>query len=506
MADDQRDVIAFLENPANYGGAVDQVERLETHISLVFLAGDRAYKLKRAVKYPYLDFSTARLREEACVAELRLNRRTAPDLYLEIKTIGREASGCIVWDRGTPIDYVVVMRRFEQERLLDAVAQKGGLDPPLIYALAAHIASFHQRAEIRRGGGSAAMARVAANAIACLRDCTDAGFDAERVGALDRAWKTELDRLGPLLDRRRDAGRVRRCHGDLHLRNICLLDRGPALFDCLEFSEDLATVDVLYDLAFLLMDMVHRGHCEGANRLFNRYLDLTTEEDGLGAIPFFLSLRAAIRAYVSATGAHFSGGDAAMVEAHRYLDLSGAALSRPAPVLVAIGGLSGTGKSVLAAQLAPGLGRLPGARVLRSDVLRKRRFGVLPETALPNTAYTPAETKAVYAELCDKATSALGAGYSAIIDAVSLASEERDAFAAAAREADVRFLGFWLEAPTEVMAERIRGRRSDASDATTRILQRQLRSNSGPVGWRRVDASGPPEATLGRVKSALAMT
>ena len=494
MADDQRDVIAFLADPGSYGAGVDRVERLETHISLVFLAGDSAYKLKRAVKYPYLDFSTAALRGEACATELALNRRSAAELYLTVKTIGRDADGRIGWDRGEPVDHVVVLRRFEQERVLDNIAQTHGLDPPLIHALAAHIAEFHAGTDIRLAqGGATAMAKVAADAI---RNCRDAGLDPERIDKLNRAWQSELQRLAPLLDRRRDAGRVRRCHGDLHLRNICLLDSGPVLFDCLEFSEDLATIDVLYDVGFLLMDLIHRGHNDDANRLLNRYLDLTTEEDGLAAVPFFVSLRAAIRAHVAATAAQFADRGTQIAEAHRYLDLAHASLHRPSPVLVAIGGLSGSGKSSLAARLAADLGPVPGARPLRSDVLRKRRFGIAPETPLPDSGYAPEVTEAVYTDIATKAAAALAAGDSAVIDAVSLAPEERASFAAVARNAGVRFIGLWLEAPPAVMAARIAARRGDASDATTEILERQLRSNPGRLDWHRIDASGEVEATL----------
>ena len=504
MADDQRDVIAFLSEPASYGTGIDSVERIETHISLIFLVDNCAYKLKRAVTFPYLDFSTAPLRAGACAAELALNRRTAPELYLEVKTIGRRPDGRLGWDGGTPVDYVVVMRRFAQERVLDTFAEKGGLDAPLVHTLAAHIAEFHADAEIRsQKGGSAVMQSVAATTIECLRDCSGVGFELAGIAWLEDAWHAEVARLSPVLDFRRDAGKVRRCHGDLHLRNVCLLDRGPVLFDCLEFSDDLASIDVLYDLAFLLMDLIHRDRPSDANRLLNRYLDLTTEDDGLTAIPFFVSLRAAIRAHVSATLAHYGDRDAAISEAHRYLALAHSALHWPPPCLVAIGGLSGSGKSTLAAHLAPDLGPVPGARVLRSDVFRKRRFGIVPETPLPESAYGEHVTKDVYGDLCAKAAAALRGGYSAIIDAVALSPEERAAFAVVAAEAKVPFTGFWLDAPFSAMADRIRARRGDASDASVEILERQLHNTLSQLDWHRIDAGSSPKATLGAARKAL---
>jgi predicted kinase len=310
-----------------------------------------------------------------------------------------------------------------------------------------------------------------------------------------------------LLDRRRAEGKVRRCHGDLHLRNICLLDGRPVLFDAIEFSEELASIDVLYDLAFLLMDLGHRGHRDLANLVCNRYLDLTEEDDGLAAMPLFLALRALIRAHVTATAVaqRSDGGDPepVLAEARRYLDKAEQALSPQPARLIAIGGLSGSGKSSLAMRLAPLLGIPPGARVLRSDVLRKRRFGLEPETALPPEGYTEAVTALVYGDLCKGAATALRTGYAAIIDAVALRPDERQAFSAVAAECGVPFAGLWLEAPAETMRARIGARRGDASDATVEILERQLALDPGPLDWTRIDAGGDPDRTLAAARRVL---
>jgi aminoglycoside phosphotransferase family enzyme len=394
VQDTQDEVIAFLRRPASYGLDRSAVEIVETHCSVVFLAGDRAYKLKRAVKYPYLDFSTPERRQAACEAELALNRRTAPELYLEVKAIGRRPDGMVGWDgEGAPLDWVVVMRRFDQRRLLDQIAEAGKLSAPLMLALAAHIAEFHADAEpCPQHGGAAAMAEVAQTNIGILRDCRSAGFAAAEIDKLHERIHEELARAAPRLDQRRARGKVRRCHGDLHLRNICVVDGRPVLFDCIEFSEAIASVDVLYDLAFLLMDLDHRGHRTLANLTLNRYLDLTVEDDGLAALPAFLALRAVIRAHVTATAAEHGWGSgdrgSPVAEARRYVEEAEATLRPARPRLVAIGGLSGSGKSTLAGRLAPALGVPPGARVLRSDVLRKRRFGVMPEAPLPSEAYS----------------------------------------------------------------------------------------------------------------------
>ena len=501
MAEDQRDTIAFLSDPASYGAGVSDIERHETHISLVFLAGDCAFKLKRAVKYPYLDFSTAEQRWRACEAELRLNRRTAPELYREVRSIVRRPDGALAWGgEGDIVDWVVVMRRFDQEQLLDAVAGTGGLKPRLLYALAAHIADFHANAERRldRGGAKAMRAIIEENDV-CLRASRRIPLPGPQVRELREQSEEWLNRVGGLLDRRRRQGKVRRCHGDLHLRNICVLDGKPVLFDCLEFSEEFASIDVLYDLAFLLMDLEHRGDVTGANLVLNRYLDLTGEDDGLAAMPLFLSLRAAIRAHVTA-----NTGTAA-AEARSYLDDAGAALrSRPAR-LIAIGGLSGTGKSTVAAELAPELGARPGARVLRSDVIRKRLFGLNPESRLPQSAYGQDVTEQVYAALCEGAAAASQAGYCTIIDAVALKEEERQSFAEVARRAGLPFTGLWLEAPADALLARVDARNHDASDATQEIVKRQLLIDPGRLDWHRLDAGKNITQTVAAAQQALCL-
>jgi uncharacterized protein len=510
MLDDQQDIIAFLSDPSSYGTGVDRVEIIETHASLLFLAGDCVYKLKRAVKYPYLDFSTAERRKRACEAELALNRRTAPAIYLEIRGIGRTPTGDIAFSSSdVAIDWVVVMRRFDQALLFDALARSGGLTAQLMDALADHIAAFHAKAEQRFDcGGAAEMAELAEIQYRCLAAAQNAGFARERVGEIRGKWRERVATVAPLLEQRRAIGKIRHCHGDLHLRNICLFDGKPTLFDCLEFDESLASIDVLYDLAFLLMDLEHRGLANFANRVLNRYLDRTQEDDGLAAMPFFLSLRASIRAHVTATPLERATGDLARAEmaseARGYLDLAHRSLQPEPCRLIAIGGVSGTGKSTLAAALAPEIGLRPGARVLRSDVVRKLLLGVDPETRLPANAYTREMSQRVYDTLRQKAAIGLEAGYSVIIDAVALMPEERRSFAEVARSLAVPFLGFWLEGPVSTLANRIRERYCDASDATSEILLEQMRHGPGPIDWIRIDASGGPEDCAAVVRRALA--
>jgi hypothetical protein len=510
LSEDQRDVVAFLRDPSSYGPGVDRVEVIETHASLVFIAGERVFKLKRAVAYPYLDFSTVDLRRRACAAEVALNRRTAQALYEEVRGVFRDADGTIGFSpNGEALDWVVVMRRFDQALLFDALAETGGLERYMMDQLADHIAQFHASAEQHFDrGGAAEMADLAEVQYRCLAAPSRAGFSLDRAEGILKKWQERVAVFAELLDSRRAAGKVRHCHGDLHLRNICLLYGKPTLFDCLEFDEDLASIDVLYDLAFLLMDLEYRGLGHFANRVFNRYLDRGEEDDGLATLPFFLSLRAAIRAHVTATAldhANDAEAGAKMArDARRYFDLA-ERLLQPQPCrLVAIGGLSGAGKSTLAENLAPELGLRPGARVLRSDVTRKLLLGVDPEERLPASAYTREISARVYDALCRKAAVGLAAGYTVVIDAVALTAEERGSFAEVARAAAVPFSGLWLEARPEAMADRIRGRVRDASDASPEILDEQLRHDTGNIDWVRIDAGGRAEDCLAVARRSLA--
>ncbi len=504
---DQAPVVEFLSSSATHGGA--PVERLETHASIVFLAGERALKLKRAIQYDYLDFSTVERRKVLCEAEVRLNRRTAPSIYLRALAITRERDGSLaLGGHGDPVDWVVEMRRFPQDQLLDRLADRGALPLTLMRPLSAAIARLHEGAERSdaHGGRSGMDAVIDGNA---------AGFGAQGAGILDPALcarvtaegREALDRHAALLDRRRTAGFVRHCHGDLHLRNIVLLDGAPTLFDGIEFNDDLACIDVLYDVAFLIMDLWRRRLPRHANEVFNGYLAETRDLEGLAPLPLFLSCRAAVRAKTSATAAALQGEPRRRDELKRlageYLHLA-AALVRPARVsLVAIGGPSGSGKSTLARALAPSMGAVPGAVVLRSDVVRKRLLGLDELTRLGPEAYTPAMSGRVYEALADDASRALGAGHSAIVDAVFTRPEDRANVERAAVHASADFSGLWLHAPEQVLVERIGHRSMDASDADATVIRSQLAADGGRIDWHRIDAAGGAEAVCRQAMASL---
>ncbi|MDC7986562.1 AAA family ATPase [Rhodoplanes sp. TEM] len=501
------EVLAFLGSPATHGGAAPV--RIDTHAAAVFLAGDRALKVKRAVRFPFLDFSTPERRKAACAAELVANRPFAPQLYRGVVAITRGAGGRLaLGGDGPPVEWAVEMRRFDETRTLDRLADAGAIDMALADALGHVVAAAHARAPVVAAAPwiAALGDYVGQNAAAFAQrpDLFDAGAAA---GLTDRS-RAALARLQPLLAARGRAGLVRRGHGDLHLGNIALIDGRPVPFDALEFDETVASGDVLYDLAFLLMDLWERDLPWAANRVLDRWLAETGRRedlDALAALPLFLSLRAAIRAKV--TAAKPAAGDAAVARdtaAAKYFRFACVLIDPPPPVLVAVGGLSGTGKSQAARTLAPDLLPVPGAVVLRTDVLRKALSGVGEHDRLPAAAYTAEATARVYATLVEQAARVLRAGHSVVADAVFARPHERAAVEAAAGAAGVRFTGLFLVADLTTRERRVSGRTADASDADAAVARHQETYDVGRLDWARIDASGSPAGTMAALRAALA--
>ncbi|MGH6796653.1 MAG: AAA family ATPase [Methylocella sp.] len=505
---DQHDVFAFLQEPRTYGLSAP-VTRIDTHGAAVFLAGRDVYKVKRAVRFPFMDFSTLEKRHAACEAEIAVNRGNAPDLYLGVVPITRGGGILRLGGDGQVIEWVVHLRRFDENATLDRLAAKGPLGPELIDKIAQAIVAAHRRAVPKDGPAATRALRCRLKETAGeLGDALDL-FPSKPVAALGHALIAAFDQAEPLLLRRGARGQVRRCHGDLHLGNLVLIGEAPVLFDAIEFDEAIATSDILYDLAFLLMDLCEQSLRADANRLMNRYLLLSEDEpfqiEGLGALPLFLSLRAAIRAKVIAALLRLNPRKANLRdEARAYFDASVRFLAPVPPLLVAIGGLSGTGKTTLAAAIAPALGRAPGALHLRSDTERKRLFAVAETAPLPGEAYRPEVSARVYARLHRLAETALRAGQAVIVDATHHRPEERAAIAVLAERAGAPFFGLWLEAPIEILTRRVTARHGDASDATAAVVAAQAKETVGPLAWRRLDASQSLEmlesAALGLVQ------
>jgi aminoglycoside phosphotransferase family enzyme/predicted kinase len=490
VVEDQSEVIAFLE------AHLSPVKRIDTHGAVVFLAGARAYKLKRAVKFPYMDFSTVERRAAMCAAEIEINRRLAPEIYLGTAAVwrgrdGKPALGEVGEAAEAAIDWLVVMHRFNEEGLLDRMAERGALTSELMAALGARVARFHDGlAPIKSGFCTPDDYRhsVAAD----VRQMREAGdrLDPPTSEALAEAMPKALEPHMDLVARRVVAGAVRRCHGDLHLCNIVLIDGWPVPFDAIEFSERIANIDVLYDLSFTLMDLCERMLRPLANRLLNEWLwriaELTgaPHEEALALLPMFLSRRASIRAFVDAQAAAVSGADASRARDYQKIALS---FLRPVPPrLVAIGGLSGSGKTTLALRMAPEIGRAPGAVVVRSDVERKRRAGVALEDRMPAGSYTSESSATVYAAFLTRAERVLRAGHSVVLDAVFAHPDERAAAEALADKVGVPFEGIWLDVPKEVAQARVAARKVDASDATPAVVERQFGYDLGEIRWRRL--------------------
>ena len=502
----QAAVVRLLADPATHGPDVDAVERHDTHISRVFLAGDLAYKMKRAVAFAYLDFATLARRRVACAAELRLNRRTAPELYLGLCPVLEDAGGdlylgALVDDTAeapAAVEWLVVMRRFDTASLLSEIVAGGTLQPAQIEALAAHVAAFHEAAPpVERDPVAGHAGEIAGNTAAF--GAAPELFDPEAVARLDADSRAALSACAPVLARRAAAGWVRHGHGDLHLRNIVMLAAGPRLFDAIEFDPALAEIDVMYDLAFALMDFDHRGVRWAANRLLSGYMNRLDTLDGLALLPLALSLRAAIRAKVAAHTGQTADAAAYFAAAQTYL--------RPAgPCLVAVGGVSGTGKTTLARHLAPDLGPAPGAVLIRSDVERKCLFGVAETERLPESAYRGEINARVYARMYARAETALAAGHGVVLEATFLRREDRARVRRLAETAGVPWCGLWLTAPDDTLKARVAARAGDASDATPSVVAAQLEhAPKGPTAWRTVAAAGTPEEAAARAREALAM-
>ncbi len=501
----EADVIAFLGAAGTYGVGVTRVERIETHGAIVFMAGEHAYKIKRNVRYSYMDFSTLELRRRACLRELEINRPQAPDIYIGVVAITREPGGGLaIGGNGEPVEWAVHMRRFSDDALLSSIAERQGIDPSLARAIADVVHTYHRSAPIVHADEPRTQLNRIVEELADGLAAPAVGFSVDEVQHLRSASVARLDAVTSLLERRSRADFVRRCHGDLHLGNIVLWQGKPTLFDAIEFDEALATIDTLYDLAFLLMDLDRRGQQVAANIILNRYLWRTQELldlEGLAAIPLFLGLRAAIRAMVQSQRAALQGEPSAGGNhglGLRYLQAAVGYLAPAPPSLIAVGGLSGTGKSTLAAALAPTIAPSPGALHLRSDLERKSLLGAEETERLPASGYTPEINAQVYDVLLQKARVALAAGHGVIVDAVYLADDERNAIEQVALSLSVPFCGLWLTAPEKVMVQRVAGRSNDASDATPDVVRRQLewRGCSSAGAWATIDAGGSAEDTL----------
>ena len=416
---DQSAVADFLADPASHGPGIDAVERFDTHGAMVFLAGARAYKIKRAVAFPYMDFSTLDRRRAACEAEVALNRRTAPELYLGTEPITRDADGALrIGGTGEVVEWVVVMQRFDQAGLFDRLAAAGRLTPALMQRLTDAVLRFHEAAERldpaqALGGGADGQRAVAEESLAELAERPDLfpAAEVEGLGALFHGW---LDRTAALLDDRQAEGFVRRCHGDLHLRNICLVEDEPTLFDCIEFNEAFAAIDVLYDLAFLLMDL-STGSC-GRSPTWSSTATCSAARGWRGWPPCPASWPTApwcgprSRPAPRPARARRPPGRPWRQRPGATSRRPGATWSRRQPGCLRSAAFPAAARRPWPDCWRPGSAPRRGALHLRSDVIRKALWGVDELSPLPKAAYEPGFGERVYAEICQRAREALAAG------------------------------------------------------------------------------------------------
>jgi hypothetical protein len=507
----QNDVFDFLKQLPSDDPTRPGVDQINTHANVIFLNGTKAFKVKRAIRYPFLDYSTLALRKEACNAEITYNKPNAPQVYRRALPITMESDGQLALDgHGEAVEWAVEMNRFEHRDELDALARKGPFEDSLSEQLAEMMVAAHEEAPLRAGQGFYdELATYVEQNDAAFREHPQL-FPADDIRHLTELSRSVLASLHDLLVKRGDEGLVRRCHGDAHLGNIVMISDHPVLFDAVEFSDAIATGDVLYDLAFLLMDLWERGQKRSANRVFNRYLDLSrlgSHADALAALPFFLMMRAAIRSKIAASAALAQSDEttkqAMQKQAQTYFGFAMAFLEPSRPRLLAIGGLSGTGKTTLAYSLAPDVGRAPGARVLRTDVMRKRLLNIAETEKAPPEAYTLEASTSVYQEIDNTIQCVLAAGHSAVFDAVFAAEGERTKIAEIAKRVEADFSGLWLTAPATTLKERVAARAGDASDATGEVVDQQLGYDLGEMTWSEIDAGGCREDTLHSAQTVL---
>lgn len=476
------DLIRALQDPALYDHPVTEFRVLETHISWVILTGDFAYKIKKPMDFGFLDFSTLARRQRFCEEELRLNQRLAKKLYLEVVPITGTVETPAMGGDGEAIEYAIKMRQFDQAELLDARQERSQLDPDLLTTLARQAAEFHDRIpqvpEDKPLGTPEAVYAAMQENFDQIRPMLNDPALLEQVDRLEAWTQATFELHRPLIQKRRDEGYVRECHGDLHLANITVYEGEVTVFDCIEFSESFRWIDVINDLAFLLMDLESRRELPLASLVLNTYLEFRGDFQGLALLPLYKAYRAMVRAKIALftmANPSLSEADRAGLQ-QRYRDYAALAESYseiPCRFMLATTGLSGSGKSVTSRALAMELGLVR----LRSDVERKRLFGLGPLDQSKSTPkgniYTEEATRQTYDTLARLAQQVLGYGLGVIVDAACLKHAEREQLAAVAESQGVPFTLIDCEAPENLRRHWIRQRAGDASEADESLLDEQ---------------------------------
>lgn len=480
-------LIAALRDPRAYAHPVHDVGLVETHISSVLLAGDFVYKLKKPVNFGFVDFSTLALRRHYCEEELRLNRRSAPTLYVDVVPVTRRADGRLRFGgEGDALDYAVRMRRFDTGAQFDRMAGEGRLDAALIDRLAAAIASFHASCEPAppesRYGSPEQVRAWTMNTLTQLRALAEGAELRQRIDRLAAWTEEQFARRAEAFAARRAAGFVRECHGDLHLGNIALIDGEPVAFDCIEFNPELRFIDVASDIAFTWMDLLDFGLARLAARFLNAELEATGDYAGLATLRYYAVYRALVRALVALLRRAQAESSPQAQERNRaqflrYLAVAERIAAPVRPLVLATCGVAGSGKTTVAQHLLESL----GAVRVRSDVERKRLAGLPARQQRPATVggglYAPATTEATYERLRSAAAAIVDAGFAVIVDATFQRRRDRHALRQLAQSLGARFALIVCSAPPAVLRARVAARLArgaDASDATLEVLAAQL--------------------------------
>ena len=484
-----RRLATALTAPERYPWPVETVERLETHISTVLLAGDYAVKLKKPLDLGFLDFSTLARRRHFCDEEIRLNSRLAPQIYLRRVPVTGSIAEPRLDGEGEPIEHAVLMRRFPEHELMSRLLREGRLPDEAVERLAETVADFH--ADLPAAGPDTdygtweAVAAPMRDNFRQLEAFDVAGPLLGDLRGLERWTEAQLEACAPLIEQRREQGAVRECHGDLHLGNVAWHEGEPVVFDGIEFNPELRWIDTANELAFTVMDLDFEGAQSLRYRFLDRYLERTGDYAALPLLPLYAVYRALVRAKINGHEAEQGAGSRAREALQEHVALAQRYTATQVPELVITYGLSGSGKSTRARRLVEERGFIR----LRSDVERKRLYGLDPQersgSGLDAGLYTPQMTERTYARLLELAEGALAAGFSVVVDAAFLQAERRTPFRELAQRLGSRFRILHVRAEEQTLRARLRKRRAegrDPSEADESVLDAQLRKAQPPAG------------------------
>lgn len=502
---DQSEVIAALSDPATYGKNIKKVLIRQSHIAYIFFAGNFVYKLKRAVVYQNVDFSTAEKRKLACISEMKRSTVYAPHLIVAVKPIRRLKNGKIKigGTQGEEIDTVIVERRLPNKAILSFLLPSPDFDRFETMDLAEHLAELHAKAKTFHTKWGVDVIKHIILLNESILSCFPEIFNINEVNTLTRHSLELLQQNGSLIKFRQKSGRVKKCHGDLLLSNIAY-DKGKFLFiSPVEYNECLDCIDTLYDLAFLTMDLEARGLRRLGNILFNHYMSYMNDIEGYPLLGLYQSMRAAFRAAVCAkTTALVEGTEKqkSVVAAKKYFDMACTFLIECKPVLIACGGLSGSGKSRIAREIGGLMNPAPGAVILRDDVVKKQITGLAPHQRFNKTMDTPVFEKVVYEVLRQQAEAALRSGACVILDALFYNPAERRAVKKLAHDLNIPFIGLWMDAPLDVRTQRVRNRKKAPSDVRKEDeLECQLCLETGDISWHIINTDMQKDKTIQQV-------